>query len=80
MGEKRLAKVSLVYFVPDLILSIVCGHVLFLFLVILFFRLFFIKKKNLKTLKIFKKTKIFYFVSSFIFLEDYMNFDISLLI
>ena len=47
MGEKRLAKVSLVYFVPDLILSIVCGHVLFLFLVILFFRLFFIKKKKI---------------------------------
>ena len=25
-------------------------------------------------------TKIFYFVSSFIFPEDYMNYDISLLI
>ena len=34
--------------------------------------------KNPKTLKNFKKTKIFYFVSSFIFLEDCMNYDISL--
>ena len=52
------------------------GHVLFLFLFVLFF-LF--KKKHPKTLKIFKKkTKIFYFVSSFIFRKDYMNYDISL--
>ena len=57
MGEKRLAKVSLVYFVPDLILSIVCGHVLFLFLVILFFRLFFIKKKKSKNIENFQKDK-----------------------
>ena len=57
MGEKRLAKVSLVYFVPDLILSIVCGHVLFLFLVILFFRLFFIKKKKSKNIENFQKEK-----------------------
>ena len=51
-----------------LILSIVYGHVLFLFLflVVLFFRLFFILKKNPKTLKIFKKTQMFYFVSCFI--------------
>ena len=65
MGEKRFSKVSVVLLVPDLILSIVCGHVLFLFLVVLFFRFFFIKK-NKKILKIFKKTKIFYFVSCFI--------------
>ena len=44
----------------------------------LFCFLSFFYKKNPKTLKIFKKTKIFYFVSSFIFLEDYMNYDISL--
>ena len=75
MSEKRFSKVSVVLLVPDLILSIVCGHVLFLFLVF-----FFLKKKNPKTLKIFKKTKIFYFVSSFIFLEDYMDYDISLFI
>ena len=71
MGEKRFSKVSVVLLVTDLILSIVCGHVLFLFLVVLFlvvlfFRLFFIKKENPKTLKIFKKTKMFYFVSCFI--------------
>ena len=42
--------------------------------------IFFYFKKNPKTLKIFKRTKIFYFVSSFIFLQDYMNYDISLLI
>ena len=66
MGEKRFPKVSVVLLVPDLIISIVCGHVLFLFLVV-FFRLFFIiKKKNPKTLKIFKKTQMFYFVSCFI--------------
>ena len=53
---------------------------LFLFLVVLFFRLFFLLKKNPKTLKNFKKTKIFYFMSSFIFLEDYLNYDISLLV
>ena len=71
MGEKRFSKVSVVLLVPDLIISIVCGHVLFLFV-------FFLFKKNPKTLKNFKKTKIFYFVSRFIFLEDYMNYDISL--
>ena len=79
MGEKKFSKVSVVLLVLDLILSIVCEHVLFLFLVVLIFR-FFLIKKNPKTLKIFKKTKIFSFVSSFIFLEDYMNYDISLLI
>ena len=35
---------------------------------------------NPTILKIFKKKKMFYFVSSFISLEDYMNYDISLLI
>ena len=69
MGEKRFSMVSVVLLVPDLILSIVYGNVLFLFLVVLFFRLFFIKKKSKKTLKIFKKTKIFYFVSRFFFLR-----------
>ena len=54
--------------------------VFFFFFVVLFFKIFLKLKKNPKTLKIFKKTKIFYFVSSFIFLEDYMNYDISLLI
>ena len=34
--------------------------------------------KNPKTLKNFEKAKIFYFVSSFIFLNDYMNYDISI--
>ena len=66
MGEKRFSKVSIVLLVPDLILSIVYGNVLFLFLVVLFFRLFFILKKNSKTLRIFKKTKMFYFVFCFI--------------
>ena len=80
MGEKRLVKVSVVLLVLDLILSIICGHVLFLFLVVLFFRLFFILKKNPKTLKNFEKTKILNFVSCFIFLEDNMNYDISILI
>ena len=70
MGEKRFSKVNVVLLVPDLILSIVCGH-------ILFFR-FFLLKKNPKTLKNFKKNKNIFFVSSFIFLEDYMNNDISL--
>ena len=76
MGEKRFSKVSVVLLVPDLILSIVCGHVLFLFLAVLFFK--FSYKKKSKNIKNFKKKKIFYFVSSFIFLEDYMNYDISL--
>ena len=84
MGEKRFSKVSVVLLVPDLILSIICAHVLFLFLVVFFFYKNLKKKfkKNLKfsTKKKKKKTKIFYFVSSFIFLEDYMDYDISLFI
>ena len=77
MGEKRFSKVSVVSLVPDLILSIIYGHVLFLFLAVLFFRLFFLLKKNPKTLKK-KEQKYFFCVSSVIFLEDYMNYDISL--
>ena len=82
MGEKRFSKMSVVLLVPDLILSIVCGHVLFFFFFffVFFFKIFLKLKKNPKTLKNFKKTKIFYFESCFIFLEDYMNYDISLLI
>ena len=57
-----------------------CLWTCFVFCFWLFCFLFFLNKKNPKTLKNFKKTKIFYFVSSFIFLEDYMNYDISLLI
>ena len=55
MGEKRFSKVSVVSLVPDLILSIIYGHVLFLFLAVLFFRLFFIFFLNPKILKNFKK-------------------------
>ena len=47
---------------------------------VFFFVLIINIKKNPKTLKIFKKTKIFYFGSCFIFLEDYINYNISLLI
>ena len=70
MGEKRFSEVSVVLVVPDLILSIVCGHVLFLFLfLVVCFLGCFLLKKNPKTLKNFKKTKIFYFVSRFFFLR-----------
>ena len=67
MGKKRFSKVSVVSLVPDLILSINCGHVLFMFLVVFFVFCFCFFVLNPKTLKIFKKTKIFYFVSSFSF-------------
>ena len=59
-----------------------CLHSVFGYFV---FRLFWLlkkKKKNPKTLKIFKKSKIFYFVFCFLFfffLKDYINYDISLL-
>ena len=81
MGEKRFFKVSVVLLVIDLIISIVCGHVLFLFLVVLFFKLFFIFFKKSKKIENFQKDKFlfFYFESCFIFLEDYMNYDTSLL-
>ena len=78
-GWEKILQGECCWLVPDLILSIVYGHVLFLFLIVLFFRLVFIKKKkNPKTLRNFKKTKIFYFMSCFICFEDYMNYDISL--
>ena len=71
---------------PNLFLSITFGvfqlfedMFIFCFWLFCFLRLFWLlKKKNPKTLKIFKKTKIFYFGSCFIFLEDYMNYNISL--
>ena len=52
----------------------------FVFLVVLFLLeyFFYLIKKIQKHWKIFKKTKIFYFVSCFICFEDYMNYDISL--
>ena len=56
-GWEKILQGECCLLVLDLILSINCGHVLFLFLVVLFFRLLFIKKKNPKTLKIFKKDK-----------------------
>ena len=58
--------------VLDLILLIICGHVLFSFRLFCFFL-----KKIQKHWK-FSKRQIFYFVSCFIFLEDYMNYDVSL--
>ena len=58
MGEKRFSEVSVVLVVPDLILSIVCGHVLFLFLfLVVCFLGCFLLKKNPKTLKKFQKDK-----------------------
>ena len=75
MSEKRLAKVSVVYLSPDLILSIVCGHVLFLFFVVLFFSFFFLKKK-FKNIEKFQKDKyfilcldLFFFFFCFFFLR-----------
>ena len=78
--KKRLFEVSVVCFILNLILSIIYGYVSFLFLVLLLFLFVLIiqKKKNPKTFEIFKQTKIFYFVSYFIFLEVYyMNSNIS---
>ena len=49
----------------------------FIFLGCFFFILFFFFL-NPKTFKIFKNTKIFYFVSCFICFEDYMSYNISL--
>ena len=81
MGEKRFSKVSVVLLVPDLTLSIICGYVLFLFLVVLFFRLFFKKKKKKsKNIENFQKDNFFILCLVLFVFEDYMNYDISLLI
>ena len=68
-GWEKILKGECCLFVLNIILSIICGHAFISDLG------YFVFKKNPKTLKIFKKEKIFYFVSSFIFLEDYMNYD-----
>ena len=74
MGKKRFSKVSVVSLVPDLILSIIYGHVLFLFLVVLFFRLFFIKKKNPKNIENFQKDKnVLFCVLFYLFLWRNLN-------
>ena len=79
-GSENFFEVSVFCIVLNLILSIICRHVYFLFLVFLFYFIFFIAQKNPKILKIFRKIKLFYFVSYFIFLEMYhMNSNISLL-
>ena len=73
MGEKRFSKVNVVLLVPDLILSIVCGH-------ILFFRFFLLKKKS-KNIENFQKDKKCFILCLVLFVfEDYMNYGISLLI
>ena len=78
-GGENIFKDECCLLVPDLILSIICGHVFFQFLVVLFLRLFFYSKTKSKNIENFQKTKIFYSVFCFIFLEDYMNYNISLL-
>ena len=51
------------WLVPNLILSIVCGHALFLFLVVLFLlECFYLKKKIQKHWKIFKDKNILFWV------------------
>ena len=59
MGEKRFSKVNVVLLVPDLILSIVCGH-------IFFFRFFLLKKKS-KNIENFQKDKNILFCVLFYF-------------
>ena len=56
------------------------GHVLFLFLVVLFFfEVFFLLKKKSKNIENFQKEeKYFILYLVLFFLEDYMNYDISL--
>ena len=70
MGEKRFSKVNVVLLVPNLILSIVCGHILvFFFLVVLFFRIFLLKKKS-KNIENFQKTKnVLFCVLFYLFLR-----------
>ena len=58
-GWKKILQGECCWLVPDLILSIVYGHVLFKFLVVLFFRLFFFFKKIQKHWKISKRQKYF---------------------
>ena len=58
-GWEKILQGKYCWLVPNLILSIVYGHVLILFLVVLFFRLFKKKKKIQKHWKISKRQKYF---------------------
>ena len=69
--EKKILQGECYWFVPDLILSIVYGHVLFLFLVVLFFRFFLLLllKKIQKHWNFSKRQKYFILCSVLFFLR-----------
>ena len=73
VGEKRFSEVSVVYFVLDSILTIICGYVYFLFLVC-----FILVCSIISTKKKLKRQKYFILCLVFFFFEVYyMNSSLS---